>query len=69
MADFLDRISAQSKVNFVVVGNAMDLPISAEMTRTTVVDALLFLKTKGLSYSRIGDSNTFVIRALSGARP
>mgnify|MGYP001603408972 FL=1 len=47
----------------------MDLPISAEMTRTTVVDALLFLKTKVLSYSRIGDSNTFVIRALSGARP
>lgn len=64
LANFLDSISEQAKVNFVVTGDAADLLITAEMTKTTVADVLLFLKAKGLAYSRIGDSNTFVIRPL-----
>lgn len=62
LANFLDAISEQAKMNFVVTGNAADLLITAEMNQTTIADVLLFLKGKGLAYSRIGDSNTFVIR-------
>ncbi len=62
LANFLDAISEQAKMNFVVTGNAADMLITAEMDRTTIADVLLFLKGKGLAYSRIGDSNTFVIR-------
>lgn len=62
LANFLDAISEQAKMNFVVTGDAADLMITAEMNKTTVADVLLFLKGKGLAYSRIGDSNTFVIR-------
>lgn len=67
LADFLNALSEQAKMNFVITGDAADLLITAEMNKTTVADVLLFLKGKGLSYSRIGDSNTFVIRPLGTA--
>ena len=54
LTTFLDIVSAQVKVNFVLVGEAQNIPITTVMTRTTVVDILLFLKTKGFSYSRVG---------------
>ena len=61
---FLDILSQQSKLNFVVVGDAQYIPISAYLEKLTVMDVLQFLKTKGLSYSRVGASNTFVVRKL-----
>lgn len=67
LTTFLDIVSAQAKVNFVLVGEAQNIPITTVMTRTTVVDILLFLKTKGFSYSRVGRSNTFVVRELETA--
>lgn len=67
LTTFLDIVSEQAKVNFVLVGEAQNIPITTVMTKTTVVDILLFLRTKGFSYSRIGGSNTFVVRALEGA--
>ena len=63
---FLDVISAQVKVNFMISGDASYIPISADLSKITVVDVLQFLKTKGLSYSRVGDTNTFVVRAVAG---
>ncbi len=63
LTTFLDIVSAKAKVNFVVAGGAQDIPITTVLTKTTVADILLFLKGKGLSYSRVGNSNTFVIRS------
>ena len=63
LTTFLDIVSAKARVNFVVVAGAQDIPITTVITKTTVADILLFLKGKGLSYSRVGNSNTFVIRS------
>jgi len=64
LTDFLDIVSQQSKLNFVVVGDAQYIPISAYLEKLTVMDVLQFLKTKGLAYARLGNSNTFVVRKL-----
>lgn len=61
---FLEVVSAKAKVNFMVVDNAQDIRITTFIDKTTVADILLFLRGKGLSYSRVGDSSTFVIRRL-----
>jgi len=65
LAVFLDNISEQAKVNFVVGGLAEYIRLSADMNKTTIIDVLQFLKTKGLSYSRIGDTSTFIVRAFA----
>ncbi len=63
LGTFLDIVSAKARVNFLVAGDVRDISITTVLTKTTVADILVFLKGKGLSYSRIGDSNTFVIRS------
>ncbi len=63
LTTFLDIVSAKAKVNFVVNSETQYIPITTVITKTTVADILLFLKGKGLSYSRVGNSNTFVIRS------
>lgn len=67
LTTFLDIVSAQAKVNFLVAGGAEDIIITTYLTKITVVDVLQFLKTKGLAYSRVGDTNTFVVRSLGAA--
>jgi len=67
LTTFLDVVSAQTKVNFVVVGGAQDILVTTYLTKISVVDVLPFLKTKGLVYSRVADTNTFVVRALGAA--
>lgn len=67
LATFLDIVSAKAKVNFVLVGDTQEIPITTLQTKTTVADILLFLKGKGLTYSRVGNSNTFVIRSAGTA--
>lgn len=67
LTTFLDIVSAEAKVNFLVGSGAEDITITTYLTKITVVDVLQFLKTKGLVYSRIGDTNTFVVRPLGTA--
>lgn len=67
LTTFLDIVSAQAKVNFLVGGGAENIIITTYLTKITVVDVLQFLKTKGLVYSRVGDTNTFVVRAMGAA--
>ena len=61
LVTFLDMISAAAKVNFILT-EEQDITITIKLTRTTIADVLLFLRTRGLTYSRIGENNTFVIR-------
>ncbi len=63
----LDVVSAQTRVNFVVAGDAQYIPISVYLRKITVVDILQLLKTKGLSYSRVTGTDTFVVRTLGKA--
>lgn len=62
LAEFLDVVSRQAQVNFVVTDEAEDIKITAELDHTTVADILQFLRSRGLEYSRITHMNTFVIR-------
>ena len=64
---FLDIVSAQTKVNFVVTGDVPYIPISVYLRKITVVDLLQLLRTKGLSYSRVTATDTFVVRTLGKA--
>lgn len=63
LTTFLDIVSAKARVNFAVAAEVQAIPITTVITKTTVADILLFLKGKGLSYSRVGGSSTFVIRS------
>ena len=67
LTTFLDIVSAQAKVNFVVTVEVQDILITTYLSKITVVDILQFLKTKGLIYSRVGDTNLFVVRSLGTA--
>jgi len=67
LTTFLDIVSAQAKVNFLVGAEVENILITTYLTKITVVDVLQFLKTKGLAYSRIGETNTFVVRSLGAA--
>ena len=58
---FLDIVSVQSHVNFVIDNS--DIKITTELDHTTVADILQFLKSKGLEYSRLTNTNTFVVRS------
>lgn len=62
LAEFLDLVSRQAQVNFVVTDETADIKITAELDHTTVADILQFLRSRGLEYSRITHMNTFVIR-------
>ncbi len=64
LPNFLDTVSGLSKVNFVLVGDAQYIPVTAHLEDVTIIDILQFLKTKGLSYSRIGRHNVFVVSLL-----
>ncbi|MBI5743280.1 MAG: tetratricopeptide repeat protein [Elusimicrobia bacterium] len=63
LASFLDIVSEQSRINFVITEEVYEIPITVDLSKITVLDVLQFLKAKGLSYSRVSDTNTFVVRA------
>lgn len=63
LSTFLEVISSQARVNFVITENAADIKITAELRQTTMADILQFLRSRGFEYSRVAATNTFVLRA------
>ncbi|MDO8805562.1 MAG: tetratricopeptide repeat protein [Elusimicrobiota bacterium] len=62
LANFLDTVSEQTKINFIITGDTPDIRVTTELNNTTVVDILQFLKSRGLEYSRITDTSLFIVR-------
>jgi type IV pilus assembly protein PilQ len=70
LSTFLDVISAQSKVNFIISEGIEAKKITVFLRRTTVREALeLLLRVKGLTYQRIGKSNTYVVAKRRSSAP
>jgi type II secretory pathway component GspD/PulD (secretin) len=70
LATFLDVVSAQSKVNFIITEGLESKTITVFLRKTTVREALeLLLRVKGLTYQRIGKSNTYVVQKRSADMP
>lgn len=64
LAAFLDTISAQAKVNFIMAKGLEKVTVTAFLRNVTVREALQILQTtKGLIYQRVGKSNTYIISA------
>ncbi|MGC9069807.1 MAG: secretin N-terminal domain-containing protein [Elusimicrobiales bacterium] len=67
---FLDIISHQSGVNFIVSDDVAAKQITVFLRKTTVREALeILLRVKGLTYQRIGKSNTYIIMKRTEAHP
>ncbi|MEF3280169.1 MAG: hypothetical protein K6357_04300 [Elusimicrobiota bacterium] len=67
---FLDIISAQSNVNFIISDDVINKQITVFLRKTTVREALeILLRVKGLTYQRIGKSNTYIIMKRTSAQP
>jgi len=62
LATFLDTISAQAKVNFIITEGLEQKRVTAFLQNVTVREALqVLLEIKGLTYTEIGKSNTYVV--------
>ncbi|MFI5348491.1 MAG: secretin N-terminal domain-containing protein [Elusimicrobiota bacterium] len=62
LATFLDAISAQAKVNFIITEGLEQKRVTAFLQNVTVRDALqVLLEIKGLTYQKIGKSNTYIV--------
>jgi type IV pilus assembly protein PilQ len=70
LTTFLDVISAQSGVSFIVADGVENRNMTVFLRQTTVREALeLLLRVKGLTYQRIGRSNTFIVQKRSSDAP
>jgi type IV pilus secretin PilQ/predicted competence protein len=70
LTTFLDVISAQSKINFLVGDDVENKTITVFLRKTTAREALeVLLRVKGLTYQRIGKSNTYIITKRSASAP
>lgn len=70
LSTFLDVVSAQSKVNFIISEGLEKTTITVFLRKTTVREALeLLLRVKGLTYQRIGKSNTYVVTRRAADQP
>ncbi len=70
LSTFLDVVSAQSKVNFIITEGLETKTITVFLRKTTVREALeLLLRVKGLTYQRIGKSQTYVVQKRSASTP
>lgn len=66
IANFLDTISGQAKVNFIITEGVETKQVTAFLQNVTVREALqVLLEMKGLTYQQIGRTNTYVIAARS----
>jgi len=67
---FLDSISSQAHVNFLLNEGLENKRITAYLHQVTVREALqILLQIKGLTYQRIGRSSTYVVAARSKEAP
>lgn len=70
LATFLDSISAQAKVNFIITEGLEQKRVTAFLQNVTVREALqILLEIKGLTYQQIGRSNTYVVSPRSKTAP
>ncbi|MCK4936820.1 MAG: hypothetical protein KAR84_08190, partial [Elusimicrobiales bacterium] len=70
VSTFLNLITAQSKVGFIISDGVEKKKITAFLRRTTVREALeLLLRVKGLTYQRIGKSNTYIVSRRRSTAP
>jgi type II secretory pathway component GspD/PulD (secretin) len=64
---FLDAISAQARISFIVAEGTQEKKITAFLRQISVREALqILLQINGLTYQRIGKSNTYVVMKRSG---
>ncbi len=62
LATFLDTISAQAKINFIITEGLESKRVTAFLQNVTVREALqVLLEIKGLSYTQVGHSNTYIV--------
>lgn len=62
MAKFLDTLSAQAKVNFIIRDEVAKKRVTVHLKNVKVREVLeIIAKTKGLTWERIATSNTYVI--------
>lgn len=67
---FLNAISAQAKISFLVAEDIEDKRITATLRNTPVQEALqILLQTRNLSYQRIGTTNTYLITKRAASAP
>lgn len=70
LTSFLDVISAQSGVSFIVADGVEAKTMTIFLRKTTVREALeLLLRVKGLTYQRIGKSNTYIVQKRTSDTP
>ena len=67
---FLNSITAQAKINFIMSEEFANKKVTASLTRVTVREALdTLLRVHGLAYQRIGKSDSFVVTKRSNDAP
>ena len=68
LAVFLETISAQAKVNFLISEEVQQKKVTAFLQNVSVREALqMLLEIKGLTYQQIGKSSTYIISPRSKA--
>jgi len=66
LVTFLDTISSQSKINFIVTEGLESRRVTAILPNVTVREALqVLLEMKGLTYQQVGKSNTYIVTTRS----
>ena len=67
---FLNSITAQAKINFIMSEEFANKKVTASLTRVTVREALdTLLRVHGLAYQRIGKSDSYVVTKRSNEAP
>ena len=68
LTTFLDTLSAQAEVNFIIRESMDKERITATLSNVSIREALdLLLKGRGLRYRRLAGSNTFIVERLNGS--
>ena len=67
---FLNSITTQAKINFIMSEEFANKKVTASLTRVTVREALdTLLRVQGLAYQRIGKSDSYVVTKRSNDAP
>jgi len=70
LATFLQTISAQSNVNFIITEGLENRTVTVFLQKVTVREALqVLLELKGLTYQQVGHSNTYIVMPRSKTIP
>ncbi|MCL2888106.1 MAG: hypothetical protein FWF35_02180 [Elusimicrobia bacterium] len=70
ISTFLNSISAQAKINFIMGEEFANKKVTASLSNVTVREALdTLLRVQGLTYQRIGKSDSFVVTKRSSDSP